>query len=234
MASKTRAAFFFCGILICLSLAVAGCDYGRVEVPTPTIDVQATNDRALVQTQAAGTLSAAFTQSAQGATLTAAAPQATNTPQPTRTATATFTTTPFLFTAIPTGDTTLTPQASLIIIPSATTAVPTWSCNIISTTPYYKTSLKKGQAFEARWELLNSGQNTWFNKKVHILYRNGYPMHTTDGKTSVVSAVKNGEIYEVVVPMKAPLENGDYSTVWILTDDKDKAFCWFTIDIVVE
>mgnify|MGYP000847457004 CR=1 FL=1 len=233
MASKTKAALFCCGIFLCLAVLTAGCNYGRVQVPTPTVNAEATRVEALAQTQAAETLSAALTQSAQGATLTASAPTATNTAPPTRTAAATITPTPFLFTAIPT-DGTLTPEASRIILPSVTTAVPMWSCNIISTDPYYKTSLRKGQAFEARWELLNSGENTWFGKKVHILYRNGYPMHTTDGKSHVSGSVDTGEIYEVVVPMKAPLESGAYSTVWILTNDKDEAFCWFTIDIVVE
>ncbi len=230
MVSKSRTVLFLCGIFICLFLAA--CSTGKAELPTLVIDVEATQMENVQRTQAAETLSAALTQSAMNAALTASAPTATRTAPATRTLTPTITDTPFIGTANPT-DTTLTPQASVIVLPSVTTAVPMWSCNIIKTSPIYKAELKKGQSFEAHWQLLNSGFNTWYNNNVSANYRNGIAMHTNDGEMSITTAVETGDIYEVVVPMKAPLEKGAYSTVWIL-ENKDGAFCWFTVDIEVK
>ncbi len=107
-----------------------------------------------------------------------------------------------------------------------------WQCNLIKTTPAYKTEMKKGQNFETHWLLLNSGSSTWYDN-VGISYRNGTAMHTNDDKFSVISAVETGDLYEVVVPMKAPLEPGAYTAVWILTVKKE-AFCWFSVDIEVK
>jgi hypothetical protein len=108
-----------------------------------------------------------------------------------------------------------------------------WKCNLASTTPKYKTVMGKGQDFEVRWLLVNSGTQGWYNDNVHGYYRNGMAMHSGTGTFNLMHAVLPGETYEATMWMKAPLEAGAYSAIWTLKNKKE-AFCWFSVDIVVE
>lgn len=217
--------------ILMFGLIFAGCRSSSLNVPTPAVDLEATEKSNLQRTEAAATLAAVITNEAMGSTLTAAAPTATHTLAPTRTRTAVFTVTPVLESPSPT-PTALTPEITAPVLLSTTDEVTEWQCNLIRTTPSYKSILPRGRDFETHWILLNSGSETWYDN-VSISYRNGMPMHTNDGKMSVTGGVKNGDLYEIVVPMKAPQEPGAYTSVWILTFKKE-AFCWFSVDIVVE
>ena len=164
-----------------------------------------------IETMAAATISARFTQAAfdalagqltqmapTAAPPTPQAPLASSTPIPTNTPIATFTP---LATSVP-------PTATAIPIPCNAAkyiddiTIPDWS------------TLYAGEEFVKTWQVKNVGTCSW-TKDYHIYFADGKKL---DAPTSLAfpKTVNPGETVNLSVPMVAPSDKGSYTGSWLL------------------
>jgi len=175
-----------------------------------------TEDFAQIETIAAATIAARFTQSAYetlvaqltqtAPTSTQAAPVATATPIPTNTPIATFTP---IATAIP-------PTKTPIPIPCnaasfvADVTIPDWS------------SIIAGESFVKTWKVKNVGTCAW-SKDYKIFFFGGNQMHAPSA-VSFPQTVNPGETVNLSVNMVAPSDKGSYSGSWMLKSSGGTVF----------
>lgn len=191
-------------VMAILALALASCNLMSY------FDDNQAEDFAQIETMAAATISARFTQAAYdslAAQLTQLAPSevlpttqvpaASSTPMPTNTPIATFTPIP---TMIP-------PTATAIPIPCnaakfiADVTIPDWS------------TLYAGEGFIKTWQVKNVGTCSW-TKEYRIIFIGGNKL---DAPTSVAfpKTVNPGETVNLSVPMVAPSDKGSYTGSWM-------------------
>lgn len=225
--------FRFSLLILVFSLILTGCDVFQSSLSTPTVDLAATQTQYALRTEAAVTVEAAMTESAAIDTPAVEEPSATPRESPTEAPTPTASAT-VLIVDTPTPTITNTPEpTATLLIPTMTTAPVEYKCNLVRTSPYYKAFLDRGEEFDVHWVLENSGTETWYTEFVSGRYRNGAELHSYGDTFNLTAAVEPGETYEVIIDMQAPPDPGEYSAIWIL-ERKDKAFCWFSVDIVVK
>ncbi len=222
-------------LVLIFSLLLPGCTFLNRPAAIPTYDLAATQTQDALRTEAAYTLAAAMTEAAIAATASAVIPPPSETPIDTATSTLTpipsETPTP---TENPAGTSTGTPTGTPeLVIPTSTIVKADYQCNLIRTSPSYKSILQRGEDFDVHWTLLNSGTEIWYYETVSGAYRNGVMLHRYSGSFKLPTAVKPGETFEITIDMQAPLEPGLYSSIWVLKHDS-KDFCWFSVDIEVK
>ncbi len=192
-------------VMAVLAMALASCNLMGY------FDDNEAEDFTQIETMAAATISARFTQAAYDALAaqltqmapsaevpTSQVPVASSTPIPTNTPIATFTP---AATAVP-------PTATAIPIPCnaakylADVTIPDWS------------KLYAGEEFVKTWQVKNVGTCSW-TKDYHIYFSDGKKL---DAPTSVAfpKTVNPGETVNLSVPMVAPSEKGSYTGSWML------------------
>ena len=193
--------------ILILALALTACNL------TDYFGGDTTEDFAQIETIAAATISARFTQSAYETTvaqLTQVAPTSTaggsvvivtNTPQPTSTLIATF-----------------TPAApSVTPVPPTKTPVPI-PCNaaefVDDVTIKDWSTIYAGESFVKTWKVKNVGTCSW-TKEYKIFFFGGNQM---DAPAAVAfpEVVDPGESVNLSVTMVAPSSKGEYSGSWML------------------
>lgn len=187
--------------LIILVLALSSCG--------PTVPIEPTFDVNAIQTSAAETVVAEFTQTARAVPPTSAAtatqadpatPEATTPP----TETATPTTNPFQVTATETlcDDSNFDPATVDVTYPDGTEVTP-------------------GQDFVKTWKIRNAGSCTWGTGYTAI-YAYGEKM---DGIAEpFTGAVAPGEEVEISVRFQAPAQTGQYSSTWRMANTSNTPF----------
>lgn len=212
-------------LMAAMLLLLAGCSPAAVVASNPTPDVQ------VVQTEAARTVVAAFTQQAAAAVALAptdtpsAAPTETALPEPTETLAATATNLP---TETPLPLPTMT-QTKIVLAP---TIQKSDMALLLLRTPAEYTQFAKGETFDVIWTLKNIGKKAWTND-YYMRYFNGTQMHYNGDKRFVKSTVAPGEQTKFIVDMKAPNQAGTYTTSWVLMNDNGEIFYQFFITIEV-
>ena len=179
---------------------------------TPTLDAAA------VYTQAVQTVQAGLTETAISLP--------TNTP--TETELPTFTPEPTL-------------EATYTLIPTSTNSVPPtlpsesngdkgeW----LSQSPGDGTTIYANQAFTTTWVVKNIGTTTW-NKNYQLRFYLSDPVLRFGGvDIKFPRDVKPGDTVDLSVAMTAPSTAGDYTTVWVLTNDQGVNFYFVTLNIKV-
>jgi len=193
-------------ILLTATLLLSGC--------SPTVQTTPTVDAQVAYTQAAQTAQAILTKAAlltPSATITST-PTQTNTPEP---PTATFTAT--LIT--PLASATMTPQSSV------DTAI------YVDQSPADGTIVTPGSEFNVTWRIKNTGVSTWTTS-----YRLRYYAGTLMSPVSAVNlpnAVRPQEEVTITLPIKAPASAGEYTTIWVLSNEQDANFFNVFFRIVV-
>ena len=219
-------------ILLATAFLLAACG-------TPKAPAAPTNDANAVYTQAAATVSAGLTQSAQkNPTETPTFAPPTETPTP-------INANPSPTVAQPgPGDATATPAAGTAgqatatkapagSVPTATKAAgpaPTSSdkAAYVSQNPADKTKIQKSATFTMTYILKNTGQTTW-TKSYALRYFAG-PM--SDPKdTNLLKEVKPGDTVEVSFSLIAPDTVGTFTNVWVLSTDQGVNFYTVTLDL---
>lgn len=205
----TKKLFTASWLLIGLMLIAAACS--RAET-TPTPDPEA------VYTQAAQTVQAGLTQTA------ALLPThtATLTPVPTGTATATL---PVLPTSETSPVNTLAPTSQL---PKSADKAE-W----VSQNPADGTIVSPGQEFTTAWAVKNIGTTTWNTKYQLRYYLADAALRFSASDIKFPKEVKPGESVDLSVNMKAPGAGGDYTSIWVLTNDQGYNFYTLTLTIKV-
>jgi hypothetical protein len=189
------------GIMLVLALFISAClpaatgqseQQGQQVQNTPTLDTQSQINTAVAQTiEAQG----------QIATAVALTTEAQYTATPTATPFTIPTLTPFVV---------ITPTTK----PSGggvATAKPTYACNIIRLRPTAYAEYNRGQDFDIRMTVVNTGTQSWY-QGFDLKYTGGTVMSSV---THVeLPAMAPGDKYEVVLDAAAPTEYGDHTMTW--------------------
>lgn len=190
---------------------------------------QATPDPADVANQVA--TSVALTISAAQAQTQTAQPQATNTTLPTQTESPTAT--PLLPSATP-----------FVLVPPTFTAVssgggggggavvtPDYDCTPVNNRPRDLTVFKKGDEFDIKWTIVNTGKKT-IPAKHDIKYFSGTMLmkDPTDTFREFGKDLKPGDSVTIIIDAVAPVAKGKHVMTWIVEGD----MCYPYIAIVVE
>lgn len=193
---------------------------------------QATPDPAEVANQVA--TSVALTISAAQAQTQAAQPQATNTTLPTQTDSVLPTATPLIPSA----------TAFVIVPPTATVVasggggggggavvVPDYDCTPVNNRPRDLTVFKKGDEFDIKWTIVNTGTKT-IPAKHDIKYFSGTVLMKvpTDTFREFGVDLKPGESVTIIIDAVAPAEKGKHVMTWVVEGN----MCYPYIAIVVE
>lgn len=191
---------------------------------------QATPDPADVANQVA--TSVALTISAAQAQTEAAQPLATNTTLPTQTE------------SVPPTPTPLIPSATAFVIvpPTATVVVsgggggvpvivPDYDCTPINNRPRDLTVFKKGDEFDIKWTIVNTGKKS-IPAKHDIKYFSGTVLmkDPTDTFREFGVDLKPGESVTIIIDAVAPAEKGKHVMTWVVEGE----MCYPYIAIVVE
>lgn len=179
---------------------------------TPTLDAAA------VYTQAVQTVQAGLTQTAISLP--------TNTPTETE---------------MPTFTPESTLEATFTLVPLSTNSVPPtlpsesngdigeW----VSQTPGDGTTIYANQSFTTTWVVKNIGTTTW-NKNYQLRFYLSDPVLRFSGSDiKFPRDVKPGDTVDLSVAMTAPSTAGDYTTVWVLTNDQGVNYYFVTLNIKV-
>lgn len=186
-----------------------------------------TQDFSQIETIAAATIAARFTESAYETVIaqltqvapsaTAPAPLDTSTPVPTATPIATFTP------AVPTA-TAIPPTATPIPIPChgaaylADVTIPDWS------------TVYAGNAFTKTWKVKNVGTCSW-TKDYTIFFKSGNQMQAASS-VAFPNVVNPGETVNLSVNMVSPSDKGSYTGSWLLKAANGNVFgVGYTYDV---
>lgn len=186
-------------------------------------DVQGQVETAVALTVAAQgqiATSVALTTAAQASP---AAPTTTSTPTSTPVSTVpTFTPIIPTITPIPTN----TPSGSSS---GGVSSQADYACDIIRARPFDDTEFRRGEEFDIKWTIVNTGTKTWY-QGFDVKYVTG-PNMTTTGVTRVeLPEMKPKAQYQIVFDAKAPTTRGTHIMVWLV----ETAVCHPYVRIVVK
>jgi hypothetical protein len=212
-------------VLIATMVFITGC--GGQAAQTPTVDPK------VVYTEVAQTVQAQITNNAK---LT---PKPTSTLQPTETTGPTPTLRP---SSTPLGEGTLLPSLTAgvgTVLPAATlapgsTQPPAVSPDkmlYISQKVADNTTFQRNEGFTQVWTLQNVGTTTWDNTYLVRLYA-GERFNGQDG--SIGQVVKPNGQAKISVDMRAPDQQGEYTSIWVITNPDGRNFGSFTLTIKVK
>jgi hypothetical protein len=106
---------------------------------------------------------------------------------------------------------------------------PSYDCDPdIGKRPFDNSSFARGDKFDVKWTILNTGTATWA-AGIDLTYFSG-PQMTSITFEQLPTAVKPGDSYSVVLDAVAPSTPGHYVMTWKL----EGGFCWPYIAIDVK
>ncbi len=215
------------GLLLSLAFLTA-CGGQKEPEPTPI-------DPIAIFTQAAQTVAAQMTQTAQAAAPTPMPPTATPVP-PTATLASLATVAPFNTPALTPGVFTPLPSPTLFNNPPPTQSGPLCddAIYVADITIPDGTKLKPGEDFQKIWRIQNTGTCTW-DDGYSLVFAFGDPLDGPPWKiTKTKDFVAPGETKDIGIWMTAHLAPGEYSGCWRMKNDRDVLFGGIVcVDIVV-
>lgn len=147
----------------------------------------------------------------------------TSTPLPTLAlATSTSTPIPPTSTPLPTATATIppsvTPVTATLTLPVTleATDLPEFACDMISNHPRDDTEFKKGDDFDIKWTIINTGSAKWKADTI-LTYQEG-PQMTTKTKI-ILGEIKPGQKIEVSMDATAPNTSGRQVMLWAVTTE---------------
>jgi hypothetical protein len=152
--------------------------------------------------------------------------------QPTLTPTVTPTKTP---TEVPTSTPTFLWNIFTPTVPSPTETLEIssnpYACRLASQSPADNSVVGKNVDFAVLWQVINVGANGWDGNSVDYHYFNGDKLHKSAAYDLPNSVPTGGQI-DIIVNMKAPKEEGTYTTTWSLRVGKED-FCKLHLTVEV-
>ncbi len=211
-------------LLLVTALILGACTPG--EAPAPTVDTN------MIFTAAAQTVQAQITETAAAAPT--ATELATNTPQSVTTLEVP-TLAPIGSGSDTTGLLTATPLFTLAPLPGASTATPALAAapdkaDWVSQEPSDGTKLARKAKFDIKWTVKNSGTTTW-NTNYTIRQWAGDKL-TEKNTYKFREEVKPGDSTTLIADGIAPDKDGEFHTVWVLTNDQGQNF--YIVDLTVQ
>jgi len=190
---------------------------------------QPTQDPADVAKQVATAV--ALTVAAAQAQTEAAQPVPTNTTLPTQTDSAPPSPTPIVPSATP-----------FVIVPPTSTLAPSGGgggapapkpaldCTPVNNKPRDNTVFKKGEEFDIRWTIVNTGTKT-IPAKLDVKYFSGPKLMKVAADTfRELPEIKPGKSAEIIIDAVAPVEKGFHVMTWVVEGN----LCYPYIAIIVE
>jgi hypothetical protein len=182
-------------------------------------------DPAAVNTFIAQTVNAAASQTAASIPTITPSPTITptvntETPLPTATSTVVF----------------VLSTPTRLVIPTFTnvgggTSNEDFSCQVTRVTPANGSTFDPRADFDAVWTVRNNGQQNWDRNSVDFVYDSGDKLHKVSGY-DLAENVRTGNSIDVGVDMRAPRNDGTYTTTWVLRVGNNE-FCTLRLTIVV-
>jgi hypothetical protein len=198
---------------------IMACAPSLVTPSVPTLDP------GVVNTFIAQTVNAAASQTAASMPTITPSPTITptvntETPLPTATSTVVF----VLSTPTP------------LVIPTFTsvgggTSNEDFSCQVTRVTPANGSTFDPRDDFDAVWTVRNNGQKNWDRNSIDFVYDSGDKLHKVSGY-DLDENVRTGNSIDLGVDMRAPRNDGTYTTTWALRVGNDE-FCTLRLTIVV-
>ncbi|MBK6794982.1 MAG: hypothetical protein IPG80_21100 [Anaerolineales bacterium] len=125
-----------------------------------------------------------------------------------------------------------TPTETPFVLPSPTakfTVVPPkYACTIMNIKPRNNSTFSRGDAFDIKWRITNTGSATWVDG-VDVKMISG-PATTGAKRVEINKALKPGESYDLEIDANAPTEPGTYVMAWAA----DGPICYAYLSIVVK
>ncbi len=188
-----------------LSLFLGGCK--------PSVPVEPTIDANVIFTQAAETVAAQLTRTALSQ------PTATNTLQPTATATNTKPAPTATLETAGTGIANLTPGSTTV---AGSTPNPNKMVFVTDVTIPDGQVIPPGSKFVKTWRVRNTGTTTWnANYKLRLWAGERYG---APASILLSQEVKPNSEVDISIEFTAPLQSGEYSSYWILSDETEANF----------
>ena len=107
-------------------------------------------------------------------------------------------------------------------------------CVLVSQSPADGTLVQPGEGFDMHWQVENTGKDAWEQGDSTVVYlaaANDTRLSTVDSFELTVT-VGYGDSYEVVVPMTAPVDAGQYGEAWgILSGETIVCQFWNIIQV---
>lgn len=198
---------------------------GPAATPLPTYDPNSIGTSIAMTAGAAASQTAIFIPPTLTPTVTSLP---TRTPTVTPTETATFV---FMLTS-PAGGTPGTPGTPGAEV-TTTGEAKQYACELISQSPEDNSKLAPRLDFEVRWQVKNTGTETWSSNDIDYRYASGDKLHVDAGIYDLYKDVAPQEMADFIVKMRTPSDAGTYSTVWQVRVGKS-AFCKLTLTISVK
>ncbi len=186
----------------------------------------------IVGTNVAGTLTALPTMTPWPTTTSL--PRTRNTPTPYFSATPISSLTP-----IPTLTFTPTPTATITPIPPGGREIGrvqgrgNYFCKLVDQQPGDWVTMKPGDVVYAYWMIQNVGSKNWPKGGIDIFQVEGRKLHIGKSEFTNSAPVDVGLTMNVIIPMQAPKEEGEYQTTWALRRDT-QVFCFFVFGMIVK
>jgi type II secretory pathway pseudopilin PulG len=187
--------------MIILAALLAGC----APSPAPVVDIQAQVNEAVAQTMEAQQQQV---EDMVAQTLAAQVPAATATVEVPPTS-APLVVPTFTALVLPT-DTPVT-----VIQPSNPGSVPVqadYSCDVINRRPKDKTEIHRGDSFDIKWTIVNTGKKAW-DAGLDVSYSSG-PLMTAVTVVEIPVKMNPGATYQIILDAVAPAEKGSQVMIW--------------------
>jgi hypothetical protein len=106
-----------------------------------------------------------------------------------------------------------------------------YACRLASQSPADNSLVGKNVDFAVLWRVINVGVNAWDGNSVDYHYYDGEKLHKSSAY-DLPSSVPTGGQIDIIVNMKAPKEEGVYTTTWSLRVGKEN-FCKLHLTVEV-
>ncbi len=122
----------------------------------------------------------------------------------------------------------------VVVVTTTATATNTeYSCSLVSSAPAFNQTYGPGIDFDAKWEIKNTGTETWGSTDIDFKYISGTKMHSGADAIDLSKSVANGDTITFTLDMFAPLDSGVHQEAWALQYG-NLTFCVVTVTIQVD
>jgi hypothetical protein len=186
-------------------------------VAPPTLDPISLNTAIAQTAGAAATQTAVFQPPTSTLTFT---------PLPTRSPTEAPSSTPTFIFILPTNT---VPTSTPTLNPTSSGS--TSGCEVVSQDPENDTEFSPREDFDAHWVVRNTGDSTWDANSVDYRYVRGDALHQQE-IYDLPNNVAAGRRIDLGVDMRAPNDEGEYSTTWQVRSGS-RVLCSMRLTIIV-
>jgi hypothetical protein len=106
-------------------------------------------------------------------------------------------------------------------------------CTIVYQNPADDTVLPRGSAFDTRWTVKNTSDESWRADSIDLRFQSGTRLHNGSDARDLQYEVGAGGAVDILISMTAPSNAGTYTSNWGLMSGS-KAMCKFYVTIKVE